>query len=567
MSRTTRRAFLRTAALGTAALTAKARGFLGKTPGVQDALGHARSARRGSERLRGLMVDAARLPEKPSYYRRLIDFCYEWNLNALHFRLTDDQGSMLRFESHPELITHRHALTPKEAHDLAEYGERYGVTVIPEVESFGHTRYITGTPKYAHLLDQDPNGNGAFNGLIPVDPETLTLIGDLYREVAGIFPSRYLHGGCDEVNWGGSELSRRALQTKSRDEIWAEYLNSLDDICQQLDKELIVWGDAVVHIEPGILPRLNKRVIVMDWQYHVTDPQPLARVAQEVMDQGLRVIGAPAIIFCEWGPRIAHQQLRNLDAFADAYSGIRDSRCLGVIATNWAPGRYLQGSLWDSFAYAAVAFNEGSGAARESGFRSFVERFYQASWNSTWQEIFDTYYCIAPNRHSCAPEWQGPPLPIPWASEADLLALLHSGVAQAPSYTRLRSQIHVVADSVRRNSDDFSALALSAEYLDYAYWRDKVAIESVQMPNTHIPANLIEAIAARDRKMVKMLDAEWNVGRFETGKLQAILGMTPGDQLVFRMHQAAEFSSGLAGDGDQFDRFERFKNPRVRSPR
>lgn len=64
---------------------------------------------------------------------------------------------MLRFHTHPELITHRHALTPEEAHDLAEYGERRGVTVIREVES-GHTRYITGTSKYPTFWTVIPTG-------------------------------------------------------------------------------------------------------------------------------------------------------------------------------------------------------------------------------------------------------------------------------------------------------------------------------------------------------------------------------------------------------------------------
>lgn len=310
-------------------------------------------AQAGQLGLRGLTVDAARLPEKPAYYRRLIDFCREWDLNALLFRLTDDQGSMLRFRSHPDLVTHSHALTPEEARELAQYGEKQGVTVIPEVESFGHSRYITAAPKYAHLADTAPGGREDFVGLVPVNPETLALMRDLYREVAAVFPSAYLHGGCDEVNWGGSEASRRALQNKSRAEIWAEYLNSLDNICRDAGKELIVWSDYVVHKEPDILPRLSKRVIVMDWQYYVTDPKPLASLAREVIDRGLRMIGAPAIISCAWGPRAGELQLRNIEAYADAYTGLHDARSLGVIVTNWVPSRYLQQSLWDTFAYSA----------------------------------------------------------------------------------------------------------------------------------------------------------------------------------------------------------------------
>jgi Glycosyl hydrolase family 20, catalytic domain len=551
-----RRDFLRSSALGLAALSARSSALRGDAPEEAARVSAPGPRAAGKASLRGLVVDAARTPEKPAYYRRLIDFSREWEMNALLLRLTDDQGCALRFRSHPELITHMHALTPEEARDLARYGEQQGVMVIPEVESFGHTRYITGVPQYAHLSDRDPSGRENFSGLIPVDPESLDLMGDLYREVAALFPSPYLHGGCDEVNWGGSDVSRKALQSKSRAQIWAEYLNSLDEVCRGLGKELIVWGDFVLHKEAEILPRLSKRVIVMDWQYYVTEPEPLARAASQAIAQGLRVIGAPAIITCEWGPRMGQLQLQNLDAYADAYSGLHDSRCLGVVVTNWLPSRYLQSSLWDSFVYAAVALRDGSAAAHQSAWKSFVEIYYAAAWDSNWKEIFATYYRITPNRHSCAPNWPGPRLPVPWASEADLGFALGSSAGEPSLFTELRSRILEAEPSVRRNWEDFTSFALSAEYLDYAFWRNHVVRGAAQAPDAHYATQLIETIAARDRALLEKLDAEWDRGRFSDSpaKLQAQFDMNPPDQLLFRMRQAAEYSAALAADPDRFSR-------------
>ena len=161
--------------------------------------------------MRGLMVDAGRVPESMDYYRRVMEFCADWELNTLHFRLADDQGSALRFTSVPGLVTHRNAFTPEQLKGLADYAKAHGVALIPELESFGHTGYITRSPRYAHLLDADPQNSSEFTGVCPVNPETLHLFEKLYREVAAIFPSTYFHGGCDEVNWGGSALSRKAL--------------------------------------------------------------------------------------------------------------------------------------------------------------------------------------------------------------------------------------------------------------------------------------------------------------------------------------------------------------------
>jgi Glycosyl hydrolase family 20, catalytic domain len=525
MEGTPRRDFLRTATVGLAGAGVRSAG---------DTL-------RGGRRLRGLMADAARLPERVSYYRRLIDFCRDWDLNTLLFRLTDDQGSALRFQSHPELITHVHALTPREARDLAEYGERRGVMLIPEVESFGHTRYITAVPKHTWLEDRGPGDRDGFTGLNPVAPETLGLIADLYREVADAFPSPYLHGGCDEVRWGGSELSRRALRQRGSADIWADYLSSLSEVCRGLGKELIVWGDVVLRKDPSILRRLDRRVIVMDWQYFVTDPRPLARAAVGVIEDGRRMIGAPAIVSCAWGPRPADLALRNIDAFADAYGSIEDARCLGVIVTNWVPSRYLQGALWDSFAYAAVGLAHGSAVARQSAFRTFVERFYGAAWTARWRDIFATAYRGAPARRSCAPAWPSPTLPVPWASDAELRGVVRAGVRPATVYGELRSRLRAVEDSVRLNPTDFAALTLSTDYLEHVFWREAVVKEASRSSL----AGVIDAIAERDRVLVDKLDADWNTGRFDDcpGKLGPLPGLEPEDQLLFQMRQAAGFSS------------------------
>lgn len=504
------------------------------------------------------MADAARAPEDPSYYRRAIDFCRDWGMNAFLISLADDQGCALQFKSHPELITHKDALTPEEAKDLARYAQERGVELIPEIESFGHTRYVTGAPQYAPLADRMPGGDAEFSAVTPVSPQTLKLMSDLYREVAEIFPSRYLHGGCDEVNWGGSELSREALKTRSRDEIWAEYLNSLDHVARGLGKEFIVWGDHVLHKRPGVLPRLNKDIVVMDWQYYVTDPEPLAQAAKTVIDAGLRVIGAPAIISCRWGPRPGANALRNVDAFADAYATLDSPRALGVIVTNWIPSRYIQRSLWDSYAYAAVAVTEGSSVARSSAFRRFVNDFYRARWGDNWSDLFATLYEITPNRRSCSPAGMGPVLPVPWRSEEELTAAARSGMRDFPPFRELLGRLVFSEPLVRDHLDDFLAFRLSVEYLAHVYWRVTVLVEEAAnaQGSPESAAALIRTIAERDQRLLERLDDSWNKGRASdaAGKLGPVFDLGPGDQLLYTFHQAAAFSRQLAGDPERFFR-------------
>lgn len=509
-----------------------------------------------SGKLYGLMADAGRMVEDPSYYRRAIDFCHDWNMNAYLISLADDQGSAIRFKSHPELITHKNALTHDQAKELADYAQQRGVELIPEIESFGHTHYITGTKKYANLQDAMPSGHRSFSAVCPVNPETLKLFADLYREVAEIFPSRYFHGGCDEVNWGGSKLSREALKKKTRAEIWGEYVNSLDEITRGLGKELIVWGDFVLHKQPGALPRLNKDIIIMDWQYYVTDPKPLEQAARKVVDTGLRAIGAPAIISCRWGPRAGKNALQNIEAYTEAYNRVDSPRALGVIVTNWVPSRYIQRSLWDTYAYSAVTMLEGSSVARASGFRRFVEKHYRAEWNENWSDIFTTLYEITPNKRSCSPPWMKPVLPIPWRTDDELKAAVKSDMLNGPPFRRLLSQLVFAEAQVRDHLDDFLTFRLSLEYLEHVFWRITVLTQEAAKPHVtpESAAALIQTIAERDQRLLKKLNASWDVGRSPdvTARTAPVYNIGPSDQLLYTFNKAATYTQELAKNPQRF---------------
>ena len=507
--------------------------------------------------MRGLMVDAARVPEKLDYYRRVIDFCAEWGFNALQFRLADDQGSVLRFASVSGLINHTNAFTPEQLRDFAEYGQRHGVDVFPEIESFGHTGYITRSPAYAHLLDRDPNGSSEFSGVSPVDPATLELMTRLYDEVASIFPSVYLHGGCDEVNWGGSARSRRALESRSRAQIWADYLNALNRVAAERHKELIVWGDFVLHREPQIFGLLDKSIIIMDWDYGEINAVPLHDTLEKVAAGGARAIGAPGLSCYRWGARVGTEQLRNVDAYAEAYLASNEPASLGVMVTNWIPSRYIQDSIWDTFAYAAVALNEGTATAQSSGFQRFVEKHYQTTWNEQWREVFASLYSAAPYWPGGATaSWQGLTLPVPWSSDAQLTAVLGAGAPPPNPFTRLSSVLVLLEPSVLANLSDFQAFALCVEYLERMFWRETVVAEQAsQRPLDRARAALlIQAIAARDQALADALSSDWNGGRFADAPAasQPIVGLSAKDQMLFQWKQAARYSASLAQNPDRF---------------
>jgi hypothetical protein len=322
-----------------------------------------------------------------------------------------------------------------------------------------------------------------------------------------------------------------------------------------LGKNFIVWGDFVLHKEPEILGQLDKNIVIMDWNYRDNSSARVHETFVKVRANGSRGIGAPGLINYKWGPRAGTEQLRNIDAFADAYLGADDPNSLGVILTNWVPCRYIQNSIWDGFAYAAVAFNEGTATAQTSGFRHFVEKHYRAQWNEGWSEAFQIVYDSAPSVKETAAAWMGLVMPVPWSNDRQFAALLRDGPPRPNPFTRLRTLLVQVEPLVLKNLSDFQAFQLCAEYLERMFWREAIVVEQAGRPLERETSDLlIQSIADRDGALAEALRKDWDKGRFpdSAAKLEPVIGLAPKDQLLFQWVRAAAYSASLASHPDRF---------------
>jgi hypothetical protein len=294
----------------------------------------------------------------------------------------------------------------------------------------------------------------------------------------------------------------------------------------------------------------------MDWSYYDNSSASIRESFLKVRANGSRGIGAPALSCYKWGARVGVEQLRNIDAIADAYLGANDKDSLGVILTNWIPSRYVQNSIWDGFAYAAVAFNEGTATAQTSGFRRFVEKHYRASWNEEWSEVFQIIYESAPSvQDREAASWMGLSLRIPWSNDEQFTAMLREIAHRSNPFTRLRSLLVQLEPSVLKNLSDFQAFELCAEYLERMFWRDAVVVEQAgKRVDRETAELLIQSIAERDQALAAALSKDWDKGRFpdSAAKLEPVFGLQPKDQLLLQWERAAAYSANLASHPDRF---------------
>lgn len=492
------------------------------------------------EAFRGFMIDAPRGVETMDYYIRLIDFCRDKEMNSIIFRLTDDQGSAYRFTSHPELKMCEGAFTADELRTLIKYAQKRGIEFIPEVESFGHTKYITQTEKYKFLNDA-PEG-ADFNAICPVNDSSVVLMEDLYTEIASLFPSHYFHIGCDEVNWGASEVSKKALATKGRSRIWAAYVNRLNRILKGLGKTTVIWGDVPIYHEKEILELLDRDIVIIDWNYWESDQEKIKSVAEKILDQGFRLIACPAVAWCAWGPRVGEWQFKNMNAYAEVYGKLNNPNNLGIILSNWVPSRYLQNSQWDTYTIAAEIVKNKGNYSYMDAIPAYVKKHFGAEYDAAWEKAYKTIY-------EKTPEWgcgRTDSLKFfPWSSEKEIRTIIEKNRQIVNPFVQITGLLTSCRESVKTNLADFDDLFLTIEFMGYNYNRQNALLSFVNSGeiDLHSVQTFFREMSLADQNMLTRIDKAWRRGRY---------GNPKDKQYMWSFYLVSDYSKHLSENPSEF---------------
>lgn len=101
------------------------------------------------------------------------------------------------------LMPYKGYYTQEQMRDLVEYAAKYHVEIIPEIEMPGHeVAAISVFPELTCHQRQVPVRTtcGVSNELLcPGNAFTYEFLGNVFQEIANIFPSKYIHLGGDEA--------------------------------------------------------------------------------------------------------------------------------------------------------------------------------------------------------------------------------------------------------------------------------------------------------------------------------------------------------------------------------
>ena len=176
-------------------------------------------------------------------------------------------------------------LNHEEVRDLCDWFRKYGLEVVPEVQTFGHTEYITMShPEMAEIVevDNDENvdlyvndaklGQDFYHSMCPNHPDYYQLTFDIIDEVIEVFqPERYVHIGHDEIEEVGKcPICKKIGAAK----VYAQEVTALHDHLKELGYGTMMWSDMLD--EPGYdtlsaIHMIPKDIICLSftWYFHL----------------------------------------------------------------------------------------------------------------------------------------------------------------------------------------------------------------------------------------------------------------------------------------------------------
>ncbi|HIZ88299.1 MAG TPA: beta-N-acetylhexosaminidase [Candidatus Coprenecus pullistercoris] len=224
---------------------------------------------------RGAMLDVSRTFFDVEHVLRLIDWMAYHKLNRFHWHLADDNGWRIEIRRYPDL-TRKGAWRGDDEVSPAAYGQghgRYGgyytqkdirrvvkyaaerhIEIIPEIDLPGHSRSLVGVfPEMACDMDVPYiTANGETDNVLCVArKENYIILDNIFREIAVLFPSEYIHIGGDEVDhtsWNNCPHCRAMMKEyglEGPENLHSLFVYRMEDILHRHGRKMAGWDEII----------------------------------------------------------------------------------------------------------------------------------------------------------------------------------------------------------------------------------------------------------------------------------------------------------------------------------
>jgi hexosaminidase len=321
---------------------------------------------------RGASVDISRGPVPTlAFMEKQIRVLASYKLNLYALYMED----VFRVKGN-ELFAPPDALSPEEITELVDYAKKYYVTILPELETFGHLHNVLRYDLYSDLAETP---HGAV--LTPTEPGTYELLGKLISQIALLFPGPFFHIGADETSELGRGKTKQLIAKEGLGPVYLAHIAKLDSMLQPYHKQTMFWAD-IAEKFPQLLPSLPKNLIPVIWTYGVkpsydADLQPFKNA-------GLQIFVSPGIdnwrkVYPDFNA--GFMNIRNLTRDGQTY------HAMGLLNTEWKDlGEELGGMDWPGLVFgAACGWQQGESSVKQ--FQDSYDWAFYRNGDHTFEDI------------------------------------------------------------------------------------------------------------------------------------------------------------------------------------
>uniref|UniRef100_UPI0040474356 beta-N-acetylhexosaminidase n=1 Tax=Mariniflexile sp. TaxID=1979402 RepID=UPI0040474356 len=255
---------------------------------------------------RGVMLDVSRHFQTKEFILKQIDVLSSYKINKFHWHLTDDQGWRIEIKKYPNLTkkgawradrtgvawwerekatadepkTVGGFCTQEEIKEVIAYAKARNVEIIPEIDVPGHSKALIASYPELFCFDGETDANfevavggkAPDNALCAGKETTYAFLEDVIKEVAALFPSKYLHIGgdeCNKTNWKKCPHCQKVMEDfhlKDEEELQSHFIQKVNKIVTAQKKTMIGWDEI-------LSGKGAKGATIMAWRRGKYNPQ------------------------------------------------------------------------------------------------------------------------------------------------------------------------------------------------------------------------------------------------------------------------------------------------------
>lgn len=279
---------------------------------------------------RGYMLDISRgkIP-KLEYLKRLADILSDLKYNQLQLYM---ENFVFEFKNFKKYCRDTQPLTANEIKELDEYCRERFITLVPNLNGFGHMAAWTQKEEFAHLAITNEEGNPS-STLNPQKKECLELLDKLYDGFFENFSTDYVHIGMDEPFELGLNETKEICEKEGIGKVYTDYLNKVCRLIKEkYGKKPMFWDD-IVFKHPEQLANIPKDAVVMEWGYETE--QHFDRNCRRLKEHNLKFYVCPGTSM--WGSICGRTNNAVLNIISAAECG-EYYGADGFLLTEWGDG-------------------------------------------------------------------------------------------------------------------------------------------------------------------------------------------------------------------------------------